>query len=333
MAPLISVLIPARNCEAVIGPCLEAIKAQVLAPEEVIVINDASTDRTAEIVTERYSWARLISLPQNAGFTAAALEGYRISRGDWIAMLNADTEVHPAWLQEMMAAAQWDGKAGMIASRVLLADPAGTIDSLGIIVKRSGLAFLRGHGQADRPDEALPEVEEVFGPAGSAFLLKREMLDQTGFFEPDFFIYYDEVDLAFRCRLMGWKCLLANRSRVIHLHSYTYGRESAAKRYHLQRNRLRTLVRNWPTAWLATYFPMIVAYDLASIVLAWSEGNFRAPFKARWDFIKALPRDLEARRKNFLSMPTDAKALKQWLKREHLPVIMRSTQDREKPNE
>jgi GT2 family glycosyltransferase len=316
---VISVIIPARDCEAVIGPCLDSLASQTLRPDEVIVVNDGSSDRTVEVVSDGYPWARLISLDESRGFTGACLAGFRETKGDWIAILNSDAEARPDWLKEVMAAAESDPMVGMVASRVLMADPTETIDSLGLMIRRSGMAYLRRHRERERPEEDSPDCEEVFGPAGSAALYRRAMLDETGFFEEDFFIYYEDVDLAFRARWMGWKCLLANRGRVIHHHSHTMGRAKSDKRYLLQRNRIRTMIRNWPNSWLLLFSPLVIAYDLGSIVLAIFEGSGAASIRARVDALKAMTGDLEARRKLMGAAGSRHDEIRRWLKTDHLP--------------
>jgi hypothetical protein len=322
MAELISAIIPARDAEPVIGPCLESLLGQTRRPDQVIVVNDGSTDATAERV-RAFPEVRLVSLDPGVGFAGACNAGLKEATGQWLALLNADVEVHPGWLEEMMEAAALGPRVGMVASRVLLAEPAGAVDSLGLTIKRSGMAFLRAHLAPDRPDDSAPRFEEVFGPAGSAALYRREMLDQVGFFPDDFGIYYEDVDLAFRARWKGFRCALANRARVLHRHSYTMNRMKPAKRYFLQRNRWRVMVRNWPLSWLLIYSPLIAVYDLASIALAFSEGNLAGPFKARLDLIRSLSRDLASRRGTMRSSGLTASSLKKWLAIDHAPVSER----------
>lgn len=320
MGTVISVVIPAKDCESVIGACLDSMAAQTRPPQEVIVINDGSSDRTGQVVGGEYPEVRLINLEQSQGFTGACLKGFNEAKGEWVAVLNSDTEAHPDWLREMVAAAEFDPRVGMVASRVLLADPPGTIDSLGLEIKKSGMAFLRDHDQLERHDETRPRLEQVFGPAGSAAMYRRALLEEVGFFEDDFFIYYEDVDLAYRARWRGWKCLLANRARVVHRHSYTMDRARSGKRYLLQRNRLRTIIRNWPVSWLLGYFPFIAAYDLASMALALAKGQPLAAAKARVDVLKALPRDLEKRREIMASRKINPGDMKKWLLNNYFQV-------------
>jgi len=311
---MISVIVPCRDSREILPECLQSLVDQTLAPAELIVVDDASKDGSAALVRERFPEARLIELEQSAGFAGACVAGFEAAAGDWIALINSDAVAHPDWLGEMAAAAELDAGASMIASRVLLAEPEGTVDSLGIKLKRGGMAVLCGHGEPDQPDHALPQSVEVFAPAGSAAMFRRDLLEAVGFFEPGFFIYYEEVDLGLRARWHGAKCLLANRARVIHRHSYVANRLNLDKRRLLIRNRIRVLVRNWPASWLVKDLPWITAYGLAGAGRAFLEGNFAAPFLARLEVLKSLSLDLAAREKTLAANATRSRELRAWLR-------------------
>lgn len=316
---LISVIIPARESASVIAECLDSLAAQTRKPDEVIVVDDGSLDSTSALVREKDPAVRLIALAQSLGFAGACEAGLKVAKGEWIAVLNSDTVAHPGWLEEMLAATELEPRVGMVASRVLLFSPAGAVDSLGLRVDRGGMASLRGHGEPDRPDEALPVLEEVLGPAGSAALYSRAMLSEIGFFAPDFFAYYEDVDLALRARRRGYRCLLANRARVIHHHSYSADRVGLKKRYFLQSNRLRAIIRNWPLGWILGNLPFIIIGNFLGLAAALLEGQFPAALQARVRVIKSLPRDLSFRHSLQADRPEDLRSLRAWLRADHLP--------------
>lgn len=314
MAGLISVIIPARDCEEVIGSCLQSLADQSLAPEEVIVVDDGSKDKTVEKIRIDFPWARIKTLEGNAGFAGACSAGLGEARGDLIAVLNADATAHADWLQELETAARLDTGIGMVASRVLLDSPENVIDSKGIRINRGGMALLRGHGQKEpAAGEDVNRVEQVFGPAGSAAMYKREMLEQVGFFEPDYFAYYEDVDLAFRARWAGWKCVLANLARAVHRHSYTMDRVGINKRYWLHKNRLRTILRNYPLSWYVSCLPHLVAYNLGGLAVAARNGELLDAMRARKDFVAGLGRDLAARRKILGTARARPSEVRRWL--------------------
>ena len=286
---------PNRDGADVIGACLRSALAQTWPRGEVIVVDDGSTDSSADLVARDFPAVRLLRLPAPSGFAGACNAGLAAAGGEWIAVLNTDAEADPRWLAEAMAVAETAPAPAMIACRVLSADGA-TVDSLGMRLTRGGLCLLRGRGAIDAPDDTLPASAEVFGPAGSAALYRASALDAVGFFAPDYFAYYEDADLAWRLRLAGHCCLLAHRARVRHRHSHTAVRVGLDKRYFLQRNRLRTVARNWPASLLLRNLHRLLAADLASIALATLEGRPRAARRARGDFLRGLSADLRSRR-------------------------------------
>jgi len=122
------------------------------------------------------------------------------------------------------------------------------------------------------------------------------MLDEIGFFDPDFFAYYEDFDLAWRARLAGWMALAAPRALVYHVHSATGGEMSRFKVYHTQRNKWFVILKNWPAALLWRYLASILCADLAALCLAVLRGRGLAAVRARLDVLRGLARLLHKRR-------------------------------------
>jgi len=312
MAELISVIVPNRDGKEILPSCLEALAAQTYSDFETIVVDDSSEDGSAQMIKERYPESTLVELDKVHGFAGACVKGLEKSKGEWTAILNSDARPEINWLTEAMKAGRDNPAAGMVASAVYL--PDGTVDSMGIGVDRFGMAYLRKHGQqAGKVQDAIEDYEEVFGPAGSAALYRRAMIDEAGFYEPSYFAYYEDLDMAFRARWRGWKCVLARNARVEHDHSYTATRVGVNKRALLQTNRLRTLVRNWPASWLAYYLPWLIAGELAGVARAFREANFAAPFLARKQFLRFLSSDVKTRKKVLGPKKEPPENMEHWL--------------------
>lgn len=295
MVGLISVIVPNRDGAGVIGPCLRSVLAQTWPDFELIVVDDGSADGSADLIARDFPSASLIRMPAPAGFAGACNAGLAKARGEWIAALNSDTEADPEWLARAVAAAGDDPSVTMIACRVLSGDGK-TVDSLGLMLTRGGLSMLVDHGLPDAAADHAAPPYEVFGPAGSAALYRRAALDAAGFFAPELFAYYEDTELAWRLRAAGGRCLLAPGAVVRHRHSHTVGRVGLDKRYYLQRNRLRTVARNWPAGLILKNLPRLLAVDLASVGVAVMEGRPLSAARARLDFLRALPSDLRGRR-------------------------------------
>ncbi len=320
MGALISVIIPNRDGRDIIGACLDALEAQTLRPDEIIVVDDCSSDGSQDYVEKNYPNVRVVRLDKNVGFAGAVNAGLKESTGEWVALINSDALVEKDWVAEILSAIRLCPWAGSIASRVLAAGPTGVIDSMGIKVDPSGLALLVGRGLPDKEARPGDKLFVVFGPAGSAAVYNRAMIGDVGFMEEDFFCYYEDVDLAFRARWKGWKCVLANKARVVHKHSYTSDKVGVEKRYFLQRNRLRTIVRNWPLHCIMRRLHIIALYDMAGFVLAVKEGNGSQAVRARVDFFKGLKKDLAARRKILDGGIAADSSLSKWLGMDLRPV-------------
>jgi hypothetical protein len=182
----------------------------------------------------------------------------------------------------------------MVAVKMLNFYETGRIDSVGIRATTSGLGVNRGVGETDRGQYDSPC--EVFGACAGAALYRRAMLDSVGFFDPAFFAYYEDVDLAWRGRLAGWRCVTAPSAVVYHVHSATSGRMSPFTVYQVQRNKWYTIIRNWPGRLLLKHFPRIILYDLGALVLATLRGRFGAALRARLHLLRDLPLLLRKRR-------------------------------------
>ncbi|MBN1937161.1 MAG: glycosyltransferase family 2 protein [Anaerolineae bacterium] len=242
--------------------CLPSVFFQLGADDQLVVIDNGSTDDSLAWVATHYPAALLIRNETNRGFAAAVNQGIRATDSEFVVTLNDDTLVAPGWLDALLEAAQ-DERMGMCACKMLLAGDPTRFDSAGIEVDRAGIAWNRWFGE---PVSAHPVAapQEVFGPCGGAALYRRSMLDQVGLFDEDFFAYYEDVDLAWRARHAGWQCLYAPAAQVTHAHSATGNRVSGLKRYHLGRNKWWTILKNYPQPQLWLALPIILAYDLAA---------------------------------------------------------------------
>ena len=184
----------------------------------------------------------------------------------------------------------------MVGSKLLMARRPDTIDSAGIALDRAGIAWDWRGGERDDPAEA--ERVEIFGPCGGAALYRRTLLRQLDGFDEDFFAYHEDVDLAWRARLLGWRCLLAPRARVLHVHSATLGEGSPRKRFLLARNKLWTLLKNYPAHEIdyALHAALAAGYDGAAMLYGMARGGDGAAARGRLAALRQLPRFWAKRR-------------------------------------
>jgi GT2 family glycosyltransferase len=259
------------------------------------VVDNGSTDGSVEWVMEQYPETRLICNDSNVGFAVGNNQAIRASLAEYIVTLNNDTQVEPEWLAALVEAADDNPTVGMFASKMLFSDQTGIINSTGICLDAVGIAWDRRGGERD--DEEEIEPVEVFGPSAGAALYRRAMLDQIGLFDESFFMYLEDVDLAWRARLAGWRCLYVPAARVYHVHSATAVEGSPFKSRLLGRNKVWTIAKNYPSLRLMLFLPLILLYDLAAVLFALIARRDKSALWGRLDGLRGLPRVWPARKR------------------------------------
>jgi GT2 family glycosyltransferase len=309
----VSVIIPNLNGGEMLLACIDCIRRQSFENLELILVDNGSTDGSPQRACEKYPGLTLVSLDFNQGFAGACVKGLAHAKGVWIAVLNNDARPEDGWLAELVEAAESEPGVGMVASRVLMDDEPGRIDSLGMMAGSNGLIYLAGHGDPEEAHPDSPRFKEVFGAPAVAALYSRKMIQDIGFFEDNFFAYYEDADLAFRARWAGWKCLLANRARVRHSHSMTAKAIGLKKTYYLHRNRIRTFIRNWPFRSIIRNFHRLVFYDIITFMGAVYMDRSLDALWARSAFVAGCLSDLWWRIKHKPLRKAEAGDIDQWL--------------------
>jgi hypothetical protein len=293
--PSVSVIILTWNGRAYLKDCLDSLAGQTFRDFETIVVDNGSSDGSAELVRAGYPWVRLLELPENLGFAEGNNRGLELARGACIVTLNNDTVADPGFLAHLVKAAELRPDAGMVAALLLNFYAPGRIDAAGIAPGFDGLGYCLGHGEpAGSPWD---EQREVFGPSAGAALYRRKMIDEVGFFDAAFFAYSEDFDLAWRGQLAGWRCVTAPCAVVRHVHSATSGTTSPFTIYHIHRNKWYVLLMDWPARLLARHAIRILLADLAAFGLAVLMGRGGAAVRARYAVCSALPQLLGKRRK------------------------------------
>jgi len=243
--PFASVIIPTWNGAHHLTVCLDSLGRQDCGPFETIVVDNGSTDGTRERLAA-YPAVETIWLPTNIGFAGAVNAGIDRARADVIVLLNNDTEVEPGWLGALVRGLEAAPGAGMATSKVRLFDRRDTLHTTGDTVDRAGQAANRGVWEVDRGQFDGADAHWVFGASGAAAAYRRAMLDDVGVFEARFGSYFEDVDLAWRARLRGWRCVFVPDAVVYHKLSATGGGPVAS--YHVARNRAWTIQRCYPAS-------------------------------------------------------------------------------------
>ncbi len=277
--PTVSIILLNWNGRKFLDACLNSLKEQTYRDFELIFVDNGSEDGSVEHVRKCFPELPCISNGENLGFAEGNNVGIRKAQGRYIILLSVDITVDKDWLKELVSVAESSPGVGMISPRILLMNPPDTLNSTGIMLTKSLVPYSRGNRELENGQ--YQEVDEVFCPLGASAFYRREMLDDVGLLDSDFFVYHEEFDLGWRAQLRGWKCLYAPRARVYHYSAGTSLREGTRGRYLLERNRYWAICKNLSGWRVIRYLPAILLYDVAIIFLYLFIRRDLAPFKGK----------------------------------------------------
>lgn len=315
----VAVIIVNFNGGDCLSRCLACLAAQSVLPTRIVVIDNGSTDGSAETARHlaeqdsRLAPRTLFHMAgENLGFAAANNRAVKMCDDEFVAVLNPDAFPEAGWLSALLDAARDHPDTAAFGSRQMLAGTPDLIDGLGDVYHISGLSWRAGHGcrltAADHKDA------EIFSPCAAAALYRKAAFDEVGGFDEDFFCYFEDVDLGFRLRLAGYRARYISRAVVCHLG----GASSAAAPsefavFHGHRNLVWCFFKNMPQP---IFMPSLLAHFLQTIlILAFSvpRGHFRTIVKAKWHAVAGLSKCLRKRRIVQRNKRVTATALGRWL--------------------
>jgi GT2 family glycosyltransferase len=277
---MVSVLIVTWNSAAYLEPCFQSLEQQQFRDLEVVVVDNASTDGTRDLLRSHEQQWRVICNDKNVGFAAGQNQATRAASGDWLLCLNPDVILAPDFVSRLVEAGAARPEAGSLCGKLLRwspdADPQRTqiIDSTGIYFTRNMRHLDRGAEETDAGQ--YERLQWVFGATGAAAMFRRVFVDSVSvegqFFDEDFFAYREDADLAWRAQLMGWKCLYVPTAVAWHVRRVTPERREQlpiAINWHSVKNRFLMRGKNasgwlcwrlfWPVLWRDL---MVFAYAL-----------------------------------------------------------------------
>lgn len=294
--PSVAVVIVNANAGAYLERCLESVDRQTTPPQRTIVVDNASSDGSADAVENRHAGVEVIRLEQNVGFAAANnLAVSRASDCEWIALLNPDAFPETTWLESLLRAAEEHREFTFFGSMLVRADGSGQLDGTGDVYHVGGIAWRRDGGLPVNSSER--RSAEIFSPCAAAALYRRDIFLSVGGFDESFFCYYEDSDLAFRLRLAGHRCLYVPDAVVAHVGFATAGEESPFTVYHSQRNLVWTWTKNMPVPLVWIYLPQHLLVNLLNVAWGVVRGQGRAVLAAKRDALRDLPRVLRERRR------------------------------------
>ncbi|MDP8981744.1 MAG: glycosyltransferase family 2 protein [Acidobacteriota bacterium] len=324
MRTTVSVTIVTYNTRQFIESCLESVLEQ-RHPVEVVVVDNASMDGTRGVLSRYEDRIRVIYNNENIGFAAAQNQAIAASSGDWVLVLNPDVVLLPRFIEQLVECGHLDSKVGTVCGRLLamgrdlepLEKPI--IDSAGLYFTPAMRHFDRGSHEPD--DGRFRDMEYVFGASAAAALYRREMIadvsDAGNFFDPDFFAYREDADVAWRAQLLGWRCLYVPDAEGFHVRSVHPGNRRAVPgvlNMHSVKNRFLMRIKNMTGGLYQRFWRPTTARDLLVVggCLLREPGSLPAFFH----IARCFPRALGWRRRIMSRRRVSDESLAHWFNSE-----------------
>ena len=296
---MIDIIIPNYNGMAYLSTCLDALRQQTRRDFVVTVVDDGSTDGSVALLAREYPEVRVLALRENNGFVQAVNAGIAATSGDYVVLLNNDTEVTLGWLAALVGALEAQSEYSFAASKLLLFDQRDTFHSAGDGYRSDGVPFSRGVWQRDTGQ--FEHQEAVFGPCAGAAAYRRSVLDELAddgqVFDQDLGMYCEDVDLNLRAWRRGLRTVYVPEAVVYHRLSATGGGWRAS--YGCGRNFMLVWVKNMPVKIIRrAWFALVISQLGFALHSLWHirEHAARARLRGQFDGLRALPQFVAKRR-------------------------------------
>lgn len=295
-SPLVSIVIVYWNSAEHLPRCLDCLVGQTFQDFEVILIDNGSLDRELDKLARNFSTLviRIERLQSNLGFARANNIGAGLAQGTWLALLNSDAFPESNWLEELLGAANRHPEFTFFSSRQIQFHQPDILDGSGDEYHISGLAWRRFYNHPAK-EYGLNE-EEVFSACAAAAIYNRDDFLMVGGFDESYFSYFEDVDLSFRLRLAGGRCLYVPQAEVYHVGSASSGKTSDFVMYHGHRNLVWTFFKDMPGYLFWWYLPLHILMNMFFAFSFLLKGKGSAILRAKVDAFYRLPDIISKRR-------------------------------------
>lgn len=280
-----SVIIVNWNGRELLADCLDSVLRQTYGCFEIILVDNGSSDDSVLFVENDYPTVKIATLSRNTGFTGGNIEGYRLATGDYIILLNNDARLTERWLEYVISAAESDPTIGFCSSKIVI-DGTSRIDSAG----DAFTSAFTGTKLGEYDEEGkYTQPRLVPGACAAAVLYKREMLEEIGFLDPDFFLNHEDTDLNMRAWLAGWKCLFVPEAVVYHKVSASIVPMSDTAVYYFSRNNEWVWLKNVPMGLMIRTLPQRILYEFSSFgYFCLMKGRWRPFLRGKIDAVRGM---------------------------------------------
>ena len=251
-----SVIIVNYNSRNHLARCIESLSSMTNA--KIFVVDNASSDGSADYIELEYPDVQLIRSQTNLGFAQGCNQGAKSADSEYLAFLNPDTLVEEDWLEALIKALNTHPDACLATSQILQMDQPDRISACGNDIHISGLTLGRGMGQKR---DSYPKVEEITAISGASFCIRSKYFNQIGGFDQDFFLYMEDTDLSLRMRLVGHRCLYVPQSVVYHDYKLNI---NPRKTFYQERNRYLMLLKSYRWLTLLILLPVLLLAEVVT---------------------------------------------------------------------
>jgi len=277
------------NDKDVIVECIQSILDQNRNEIDIIISDNGSKDDSLEFIRRRFPSVKIIENGENLGFGSAINRGLGVAKGDYLLFLNSDLKLHSKCVGELAKVLESDSNVGGTIPKILHIDQQNTINSLGVLINYTGIAYPNLLGQKD------PGYQEPFESAcGGIFMLRREVYETVGGFDEDLFLYHEDHDLSWRIRLAGWHLKVVPKAIMHHHYKFNKG---ILKYYSSEKNRLHILLKNMEVKTLALISPALITIEFSQWLHAVIHRWFLLKMKSYIEILMIFPRILTKRKK------------------------------------
>ena len=277
------------NNKDVIVECIQSLLDQNRNEIDIIVSDNGSKDDSVEFIRKCFPSIKIIENGENLGFGSAVNRGLGLAKGDYLLFLNSDLKLHSKCVGELAKVLESDSNVGGTIPKILHINKQSTINSLGVLINYTGIAYPNLLGEKD------PGYQEPFESAcGGIFMLRREVYETVGGFDEDLFLYHEDHDLSWRIRLAGWHLKVAPQAIMYHHYKFNKG---VLKYYSSEKNRLHILLKNMEIKTLALIFPALIIIEFSQWFHAVINKWFLLKIKSYIEILKLFPRILTKRKK------------------------------------
>jgi len=297
---LISIVIPNYNGLSHLELCYDSLRNQSYKEFKIILVDNNSADDSVKYTEKNYPEVIILKLNANTGFSFAVNKGIKSSLENpeckFVLLLNNDTECDKYFLEELLNGFK-DEQTGSVACKMLNFYNRNIIDDAGDFIKKKGSPYARGFEETDTGQ--YDNTEFIFGACAGAAIYRREVFDKIGYFDNDFFAYYEDVDFSFRLQLSGYKCFYNPKAVCYHKRGATTSSKSGFQTMLCEKNLIALRIKNYPFSTLIKWFPYFFMirfvryyrfYRDHSSELLWSaiKGYFKGLYEVPKSFKKRI---------------------------------------------